>query len=189
MNLDWERKSREREGLDEAPIDLVPVSSWVLDGSQLGVIRPGDTLVLHAAQTWTQEWAAWAKQFVEARLPGVHALVLTGVDHLAVYRGAEPLFSDVAVGERGFVGLTADQYRTLSLVDRGLVDAWVTENGVDPVGCGGIRIDPDGAAHFDVIFDPNVVPPSWYWVCVPEPTRPPDVAWQPWDTSVEDVAS
>lgn len=175
--------SERREAVAEDRADLDGLAStWLLDDARLDVIRPGDTLVVRAAGSWTQQQAHFAKAFIEERLPGVTALVLAGVDQLAVYRPGG------GVVERGFVGLTIDQHLALSLVDRALVDAWVTANGVDLGECRGIRIDPDGAAHFDTIFDATVVPLSWYWLCVPEPTPPPDVAWQPWVSAVEDVA-
>lgn len=86
------------------------------------------------------------------------------------------------------VGIDMDQYPALPKSHKALLHEWVIANGVRLDECCGVRLTPDGAAHFQMysansrgkfnLVDGEI---ARFWHCVPKPTAPPAIAWLPWE--------
>ena len=82
-----------------------------------------------------------------------------------------------------------DQYPGLPKSHKALLHEWVIANGVKLDECCGVRLTPDGAAHFHMhsvdsrgkfkLPDGEV---ARFWYCEPMPTDPPAIAWLPWES-------
>lgn len=90
--------------------------------------------------------------------------------------------------DNGPLGLKIDQYFRLPKSHQQLVADWVIANGVKLEECRHVWFYPGGDAHFNLITtdgrgklvlqDGEI---AEYWLCIPDPTPPPAVAWLPWE--------
>jgi hypothetical protein len=71
-------------------LEQVEMTTELLDAGDIGVIRPGDTVLIGGPENLTEQTAEHIADHLRLRLPGVDFVVMSGCTVQGIYRGDKP---------------------------------------------------------------------------------------------------